>query len=159
MPDETKYSIVASARRILANDKCLPLGELVNRILNTESLPTIDIRAERATTVTNILQHYIDTGYFVRNGELICAHRGPWELLLNRGFVQTHINHGTDNDVLLHFNNPAFPNVYFQIFEYGDGTWSHYIATHRTKDEYAEVENIVSELNKLPGKISHNVWP
>ena len=155
MPDETKYAVVTAARRILAKGKGLPLDELVSRITNEES----SADSNRASVVKNILQQYIATGQLIQNGDIICAFNGPSELLLDRGFKQIHVNHGTGNEVLRHFGNSAFPNVYFQIFDYGDGTWSHYIATHRTKEEYAEVERIVSELNKLPGRIRHNIWP
>jgi hypothetical protein len=155
MSDETNYAIVTAARRILAKQQSLPLDELVRRITKEESSPD----GNRASVVKNILKQYIATGYFAQNGDTVCAYNGPSEVLLERGFKQTHVNHGTGNEVLQHFSNSAFPNVYFQIFDYGDGTWSHYIATHRTKEEYAEVERIVSELNELPGRIRHKIWP
>ena len=83
----------------------------------------------------------------------------PVVLLLNRGFEQTHENPGTGSEVLRHFRNSTFPGVYFQLYDYGDGTWSHHIATHRSKEEHAEVGRIVSELNQLPGRIPLYVWP
>jgi hypothetical protein len=102
---------------------------------------------------------YVETGYILQKGDIICAFNGPVEILLDRGFKQTHVNEAEDNVVLRHFCNPALPNVYFQIFDYGDGRWSQLIVTHRTQDEHAEVEKIVRELDKLPGKMPNKVWP
>jgi hypothetical protein len=155
MSNQTKYAIVTAARRILAKERSLPLDELALRILEEESSSD----SNRAGVVKNVLQQYIDTGYFTQKEGIVCAYNGPAELLLERGFKQTHANDGTGNDVLRHFSNSAFPNVHFQIFDYGDGTWSHYIATHRTTEEYAGVERIVGELNELPGRIRHKIWP
>lgn len=105
MSDETNYAIVTAARRILAKEQSLPLDELVRRITEEESSPD----SNRALVVKNILKQYIATGYFAQNGDTVCAYNGPSEVLLERGFKQTHVNHGTGNEVLRHFSNSAFP--------------------------------------------------
>ena len=157
MSDEPRTTVFIAAKRILASETNLSLTQLVDKIATSENSSKNSIDTERSAVIRNILQKYIQEGYFIKKEDLIVASLDPVELLLERGFKQTHINEGTDHLRLLHFSSEKFPNVYFQIYDYGDGSWGLYTVAYKTAGENEEVKKIVRDLEKLPGYTPNKV--